>query len=114
MITLTLPLPPTANHIWKKGRNGMYLSDGYLKFKHQVSESVKSLQCSMLTGPIEIGMIVNYPDKRKRDIDNFTKATFDALKGHLFEDDSQIESYFVKKGPIVKNGSCTVIVRKVV
>lgn len=91
----------------------MYLSDGYVKFKRDVLASLNAYPNVKLTGPIEIGMIVNYPDKRKRDIDNFTKATFDSLKGYLFEDDSQIESYFVKKGPIVKGGSCTVIIKEV-
>jgi len=38
-----------------------------------------------------------FPDKRKRDVNNYDKLLFDALEGICYENDSQVVSYQVTK-----------------
>lgn len=50
--------------------------------------------------------IVIYPSRKGRvDVDNRLKVTFDALKhAGLYDDDSQITSTFIQKGPPIPPG----------
>ncbi len=41
--------------------------------------------------PVKLSIIFKFKDRRKRDLDNLTKAIVDAMKGYLYQDDSQIE-----------------------
>jgi Holliday junction resolvase RusA-like endonuclease len=41
-------------------------------------------------GKIKLEITFNFKDHRKRDLDNLNKSIIDAMKGHLFEDDSEI------------------------
>ena len=42
-------------------------------------------------GRIELSIWLDFPDKRRRDIDNFAKIACDAMKGIAYADDSQID-----------------------
>ena len=44
----------------------------------------------MSAGKVSVEIIFQFKDRRKRDIDNHLKTILDAIKGHLFEDDSEI------------------------
>ena len=45
------------------------------------------------------------PDRRKRDLDNYLKALFDAItKSGFWVDDSQIDQLMVYRGAIVDKG----------
>lgn len=42
-------------------------------------------------GPLSLGFVFNFKDRKKRDLDNLLKGIIDTLKGILYVDDSQIE-----------------------
>jgi crossover junction endodeoxyribonuclease RusA len=63
-----------------------------------------------LKGRVSVTMVLHPPDKRKRDIDNTTKATLDALQGYAYADDSQVDILVVQRGEVVKGGSVVVTV----
>jgi crossover junction endodeoxyribonuclease RusA len=45
------------------------------------------------------------PDNRRRDLDNLLKATLDAMQhAGLYDDDSQIDSLKITRGPVEKPG----------
>ncbi|WP_159137369.1 RusA family crossover junction endodeoxyribonuclease, partial [Citrobacter braakii] len=51
------------------------------------------------------------PDARRRDIDNYNKALFDALThAGIWEDDSQIKRMLVEWGPIVPKGKVEITI----
>lgn len=51
------------------------------------------------------------PDARRRDIDNYNKALFDALThAGVWEDDSQIKRMLVEWGPIVPKGKVEITI----
>jgi Holliday junction resolvase RusA-like endonuclease len=65
--------------------------------------------------PLEVCMLVCPRDDRRQDISNRIKVLEDALKnGNLFKDDSQVETWEVRRGPKVKGGAVYMTVREIV
>ncbi len=53
------------------------------------------------------------PDRRKRDIDNFQKAPFDALTHAKFwKDDEQVDKLLIVRGDTIKGGKIVIYVWK--
>lgn len=112
-ITLTLPMPPTANHIWKKNGKSFFLSKEYQDFKKRVEHEWNLHNKPVLEGRISMGLVLNFSNKRRNDISNRIKALEDSMKGLYFKDDEQIDAIFVKRGDIRKESSCTVIIKEI-
>ena len=54
-------------------------------------------------------ILVNPPDRRRRDIDNLTKVPLDALThAAVWEDDSQIDELYIRRDEIKKGGFITI------
>jgi len=110
-VKLFLPLPPTANHIWKMAGKRQYLSAPYQKFKDAVYGQWKDAGEPFLEGRLALHIEIYPADRRKQDISNRIKALEDALKGLLFTDDEQIDQILITRMPnIVANGLCKVSV----
>ncbi len=112
MTTFTIPLPPTANHIWKSSGRRRYLSSEYVAFKGLVAYIVKRERVPNF-GKARMAMAVEVcaRDRRRMDISNRVKALEDALTAAgVWDDDEQIDQLHVKRGPIVKGGCAIVIV----
>ena len=59
---------------------------------------------------VSLNMVLNPPDKRRRDIDNFSgKYILDSLIGSLYEDDCQVKKLTVEFGEVVKGGQLVLI-----
>lgn len=97
MIELHLPLPTSANDLWKPdGRGGLCRTDaydqwlrdaGWLAKAQLIKASHRSVQ-----GPYKLTMQAVRPDKRRRDLGNLLKATEDLLVSiRVIEDDSLSE-----------------------
>ena len=112
-IALSLPFPPSVNSYWRapnkgplKGRH-LVSADGR-KYQSAVSASVIE-QLRRMPKPIivelEVTITLFPPDARRRDLDNYNKALFDALtQAHVWQDDSQVKRMLVEWGPITKGG----------
>jgi len=62
---------------------------------------------------VSLNMVLHPPDKRRRDIDNFSgKSILDSLIGLIYEDDSQVKKLTVEFGEVKKGGElhldCTI------
>ena len=55
-----------------------------------------------IEGRVALGVTLFFPDKRRRDIGNYTKMLNDALSQVVYVDDSQIDELLVQRGPIDK------------
>jgi len=54
---------------------------------------------------VSLDMVLHPPDKRRRDIDNFSgKSILDSLIGLVYEDDSQVKKLTVEFGEVKKGG----------
>jgi Holliday junction resolvase RusA-like endonuclease len=51
-----------------------------------------------LAGDIEVSITLYFGTKRKADLDNFNKLSFDALTVIVWEDDSQIVKLTIERG----------------
>ncbi len=119
MLTLSLPFPPSVNAYWRAP------SSGRLKGRHMVSAKGRAYQteaCAAvfkqlhqrpltLMGPVSVIVTLYPPDRRRRDLDNFNKALFDALtRAGIWQDDSQIKRLLLEWGPVIPKGQVTVAV----
>ena len=110
MLILDLPLPPSVNHYWGQHGHRRYVSKAGVAFKAQVSDYVIEYRVPKL-GTARLAMtVVLFPkDRRKQDIDNRIKALWDALAdAGVFDNDEQIDTLFIERGEIKKNGGCRV------
>ncbi|HBW5193806.1 TPA: RusA family crossover junction endodeoxyribonuclease [Klebsiella pneumoniae] len=118
---LTLPFPPSVNSYWRAP------SKGPLKGRHVVSETGRKFQQAARAAIIEqlravprpssdlaeVHIVLYPPDQRRRDIDNYNKALFDALTlTGVWEDDSQVKRMLVEWGNIVKKGKVEITIRR--
>jgi len=92
MMEITLPFPPTVNTYWRKWNNRMVISEKGRAYREIVKDLMMVEGRSIRTNkPLRIEIKAYRPDKRRRDLDNLLKATFDALAyAGVYEDDCQI------------------------
>jgi crossover junction endodeoxyribonuclease RusA len=103
---LVLPFPPSVNTYWRAPNKGP------LKGRHLISEKGRAYQSAACAAIIEQLRCLPKPsshqlrwrsslppDARRRDIDNYNKALFDALThAGIWEDDSQVQRMLVEWG----------------
>lgn len=93
-------LPPSVNHIWKhSGRNGRartYLTPEGRAFKDLIAGLVPAEHVPF-TGSLRVLIELSFPDRRKRDVDNYSKGVLDGLNHRAFRDDSQIVELVLRK-----------------
>ena len=109
MITLTLPMPPTLNHMWGMSGKRKYLKKEAHQFREAVVEEAIRTKAK-ISGRLAI-FIALYPSTlRKFDLDNRVKAVQDALEhAGVFLNDEQIDFLWVVRRPVVKGGMCKVL-----
>lgn len=97
-----LPLPPSVNHYWRLGGGHFYVAKAGREFRKAVA-AIVGPEPPRCKGVISILAVVTYPDRRRRDIDNFLKSTLDCLAyAGVYEDDSQIEEIHLKKAAMIQ------------
>jgi len=109
-IRISLPFPPSTNTYWRSvavkgsGRVKVLISEKGREYRSEViSEIMKFDNDLNLSGRLHVELKLCPPDKRRRDIDNFSKAILDALThAGLWLDDSQIDKMTVTRGEVDK------------
>lgn len=100
-LDLVMSLPPSVNRIWRQGKLGkVYRSEEYTNWRKKTLWEV-GLQAKFgkIQGGYNLFVIVERPDKRKRDLDNFIKAINDILSASgIIEDDHLCQSISMKWG----------------
>ncbi len=118
---LTLPFPPSVNAYWRSPNSGPlkgrtlvsakgreYQSDACAAIIQQLRKLPKPSSV-----PAAVEIVLFPPDARRRDIDNYNKALFDALThAGIWEDDSQIKRMLVEWGPVTQKGKVEITISK--
>lgn len=107
-----LPFPPSVNACWRVFRNRSILSKRGREYRNEVIDRMKciGLDRELLSARLRVRLELYPPDLRRRDIDNYCKATFDALShAEFWIDDEQIDELTIKRMSKVQDG--IVIVR---
>ena len=110
MISLTLPFPPAVNNITAvvrgrkitSQRGRQYRADAVARIKEQYRGPV-------LAGRLAVKLVIIPPCRRKRDIDNYSKAALDAITAAgVWQDDSQVDQLTIIRGEKAPGGGCLV------
>lgn len=100
--TITLLGEPKSTGSIYKTRSrpfpGIYMSKaGKTMKKSYIEQTTRQWANKPLTGDISIHVRLYFGTKRKSDIDNFHKLSFDSFTKIVWVDDSQIQKMFVEK-----------------
>ena len=91
MIEVTLPLPPSVNHYYRRVGYRTLISREGRAYRQRVCSILADMGAPCLAGPLAVELEFFRPDNRKRDLDNLLKALFDAMQhGGLYADDCEI------------------------
>ena len=107
-----LPWPPSVNGGYRgvfRGR--ILLSKKGREYKVSAKRVIDSFGLSNkgLEGRLSVKLTLEPPDKRRRDIDNYTKAVFDAItESGFWGDDEQVDRLVIEKAPKRKGGNVIV------
>lgn len=118
---LVLPFPPSVNTYWRAPNSGP------LKGQHLISVVGRKYQSAACAAIVEqlrrlpkpsaeaaaVVIVLYPPDHRRRDLDNYNKALFDALThAGIWEDDSQVKRMLVEWGPVLPKGKVEITISK--
>jgi len=96
----TLPFPPSVNNLFVNipGR-GRVKTQRYRTWRNAAGWDIRAAKPGKFEGPVEISVVYQRPDSRRRDLDNLFKAIADALvEFEIIEDDSKIERITLEWG----------------
>jgi crossover junction endodeoxyribonuclease RusA len=119
VIEITLPYPPSANSYWRSPNTGKLagrhlLSEKGRNYREAVKVLCWQLGLKRMRGRLSVSLVVHPPDRRRRDLDNVLKASFDSLTaGGAWEDDSQVDRILVERGHVVKDGALKVTIQAI-
>ena len=109
--SLFLDWPPSVNHVWRKFSGRIVLDPRVKTFRLSTASRVAvarargELAKDTLSGDVAVKLVLLPPDKRKRDLDNYCKALFDALTfSRVWYDDHQIQMILMAFGEQIKFG----------
>ncbi len=66
-------------------------------FKKDMCAAIATQNIRLTRGPVSVTLMFSFRTRHRRDVDNFSKATLDCLKGVMFEDDSDITELHLYK-----------------
>ena len=114
MIRLILPWPPSVNHYWRRWNGRTIISREGRAYREHVARAIRTLGADRrLAGRLAMEMLLRPPDRRRRDIDNLSKALLDALQAAgVYEDDNQIRDLHLKMREVVPGGRVEVEIRE--
>jgi crossover junction endodeoxyribonuclease RusA len=101
---IDLPFPPTENHYYTVARGRKILSTAGHRYLKQLALLLKRPEKPM-EGSVGFIMAIWWPDKRRRDLANYTKPVCDALsRAGIYHDDSQIKYFTLYEAGFMKPG----------
>lgn len=109
--SVTLPLPVSANRIWRRGKGGKttHISKEYAEWKREAAHAVKSLDLVPVSG--RYSLLILIPAKDRADADNRVKAVSDLLVAcGVIPDDKHAWEVTVRRDETLHARLCRVIV----
>ncbi len=103
-IKLRLPIPPSANNLYPSAGKRRVLSKEGQKFHQAVAYMTRNQlgPYEPLTGRIRASYQFHFANGHRRDIENYCKATSDALtNAKIWIDDSQLDHLTIIRGGVL-------------
>jgi crossover junction endodeoxyribonuclease RusA len=117
----SLPFPPSVNHYWttRGTRHGKRLSNKATNYRNAVFAAVLDSNnghiATPASGSLHVTIYYTWPDRRKRDLDNYPKGILDSLThARVWVDDSQIKDLrLVCSGKFAAPGGVVVLIEPI-
>ena len=109
--SVTLPLPTSANRLWRRGKGGKstHISAEYAQWKQDARASLRRMDLAPVFGPYRL--LIEVSDRDKGDLDNRIKAVSDVLVSlQLTSDDRNAWEVAVRRNKQVHPRLCRVTV----
>lgn len=109
--SITLPLPTSANRIWRRGKGGKttHISAEYAAWKRDAELAVKSAGIEPISGRYNLLLLI--PSKDRADADNRIKAVSDLLvRSGMIPDDRHAWEVMVRRDDSIHPRLCRVSV----
>lgn len=114
MLKLSLPYPPSINSYWRhfaqKTKGGVrycvLISEEGRAYRETIKKEIEALGDPKIESKsLSVFIYVAPPDKRRRDLDNLTKALLDSLQhAGVFVDDFHIDALMLKRCEPIDDG----------
>ena len=112
-VVVKLPWAPSSNGYWRAYQGRQILSKKAREYRKDVGKHFMIAKIRRMLGPLKVKLWLQPPDKRRRDVDNYSKSTLDALThAGAWDDDSQIMHLSIAMCEPVKWGQITVEVEE--
>ena len=110
--TVWLPWPPSVNHYWgTRGKIRFIGAAGKAFRAAAIVAWYATREQGFGNARLTVAIVAYPPDRRRRDLDNLTKAALDALShARAYEDDSQIDRLLVDRGEVRKDAGLLVTI----
>lgn len=109
MLSITLPLPPSTNRIWRVARGRIHRSTEYLDWIETATRIIRDdgIEPNAVSGRYWLSLAIPFGDRA--DADNRLKATSDLLvKLKLVPDDRYMDVAYVMRFQSIASGLCRV------
>lgn len=108
----TLAWPPSVNTYWRNVNGRTVLSREARAYRFNTGRACLEQGVPRLgQARVRVEILAYPPDRRRRDLDNLTKAILDALTfAEVFDDDEQVDELVVKRAEAVPPGQLVVTV----
>jgi crossover junction endodeoxyribonuclease RusA len=114
-VILDLPMPPSNNVYYRRGKFATYLSEQGRAYKQLVADIISdTCDAKFEDKRLRVHINLHPATRRKMDIDNRLKALADSLENAgLFFSDEQIDDLRIVRCGVLSGGRVTVIVEAI-
>lgn len=107
--TILLPIPPTANHIWRRSGRNIHLAPTYVTWRRTAGMMLLAAKFPKFRGAYELAL--DLPRKMRGDVGNREKAASDllVLQG-IVEDDRFCQRITISRADDVPAKQCRITV----
>ena len=116
LVSLELPFPPSVNTYYAVVRGRKILSKKGREYKKSVALAAQlhGIKGKNMEGRLAVRIDLYPPDRRRRDVDNYTKAILDGItKAEAWGDDEQVDHLVVHRCEKVKGGLAVVTITQI-
>lgn len=108
-----LPFPVSVNNMYflKNAGNGLVLTNEVRAYYNKIKIYIAEIwPYQPIEKRVKVSVWFYENDRRRRDINNYTKTLFDALQGCVYADDKQIDETYLKRCELNEEACVKVVI----